>query len=195
MMINDKSTKELFTGFETDNLMLRQICMDDKEDLYKQYSDPQICKFMMDFEPFTSVETAEEVINWYLCPEPGDHNNWVILRKTDGAFLGTCGYHNWDKNNNICDIGFDLMWEYWGRGYMTEALTALIDVGFESMGLNRIQGLVFLGNEKAIRLMLRLGFKKEGIIRDRYLFRGSYYDHYCLSLLKREWKSETNTSL
>ena len=71
---------------------------------------------------------------------------------------------------------------------MTEALKGALKVGFENMGLNKIQGFVHLQNEKSINLLLRSGFKQEGISRDKYLFRGNYYDHYCFTLLKRDWQ-------
>lgn len=187
--MSENIVKQVFLDLETENLYLRQISMDDKEEIYKQFSDCEVCQFLMDFEPLTSMEEAEEVINWFMRPEPRNNHRWVIIRKADGAFLGTCGYHKWDKNNNICEIGYDLSSDYWGRGYMTEALKAAIKVGFENMGLNRIQGFVHVQNEKSVNLLLKLGFKQEGIIRDKHFFRGNYYDHYCFSLLKREWQS------
>jgi len=79
-----------------------------------QFSDCEVCRFLVDAEPFKSMDEAEERINWYMHPEPRDHHRWVIIRKADGAFIGTCGYHNWDKNNNICEIGYDLSSAYWG---------------------------------------------------------------------------------
>jgi ribosomal-protein-alanine N-acetyltransferase len=70
---------------------------------------------------------------------------------------------------------------------MTEALQEVIKFGFEKMGLNRIQGFVHTQNEKSVNVLLRLGFKQEGTVREKHYFRGNYYDHFCLSLLKSEW--------
>jgi len=84
-------------------------------------------------------------------------------------------------------LGYDLCPPYWGKGYMTEALTKLITTGFADMGLNRIQAFIDVRNTRSVNLASRLGFKNEGIARDKHLFCGKYYDHYCFSLLKREW--------
>lgn len=70
---------------------------------------------------------------------------------------------------------------------MTESLHRAVKVGFENMGLNRIQAFVYVQNTRSVDLLLRLGFTQEGIIKDKHLFRGRYYDHFCFSLLKREW--------
>jgi RimJ/RimL family protein N-acetyltransferase/GrpB-like predicted nucleotidyltransferase (UPF0157 family) len=180
---------------ETENLFLKQISMEYQADIFRQFSDNDVNKYLVDAEPFVSMEEAEELINWYTSPQPRSHHRWVIFRQTDGAFLGTCGYHNWDKNNNICEIGYDLYKDYWGKGYMTEALQEVIKFGFEKMGLNRIQGFIHTQNEKSLNVLFRLGFKQEGIIRDKHYFRGNYYDHFCLSLLKREWQESDEKDL
>lgn len=73
---------------------------------------------------------------------------------------------------------------------MTEALRAMLSYGFEQMRLNRVEALVYVENEASIRLLERLGFLREGILR-QYFRRGEeYYDHWLLSLLKADWKAE-----
>lgn len=70
---------------------------------------------------------------------------------------------------------------------MKEALISAIKSGFDNMKLNRINAYVALGNVNSIKLLEKLGFKKEGIYREKHLFRGKYYDHYSFSLLKSDW--------
>ncbi|GAF15036.1 spermidine N1-acetyltransferase [Bacillus sp. JCM 19046] len=70
---------------------------------------------------------------------------------------------------------------------MKEALVRAIDNGFSNMNLNRINAFVALENHSSFKLLEQLGFKKEGIMREKHLYRGVYYDHYSYSLLKREW--------
>jgi ribosomal-protein-alanine N-acetyltransferase len=71
---------------------------------------------------------------------------------------------------------------------MTEALTEALTSGFENMSLNRVEAVIALENVASIRLVEKLGFQREGVLRDRHLFRGTYYDHYLYSLLAREWE-------
>jgi len=102
--------------------------------------------------------------------------------------MGTCGFHCWDKVNNIAEVGYDLEKKFWEKGYMKEGLKKIIKFGFSEMSLNRIQAYISLDNEASYKLLESLGFKREGIIRDKHLYRVKYYDHYCYSLLRREWE-------
>ncbi|GEN88193.1 GNAT family N-acetyltransferase [Oceanobacillus sojae] len=111
----------------------------------------------------------------------------MVTKDNKHQRIGTCGYDCWDRTNNIAEIGYDLGYEYWGQGYMKETLISAIESGFNNMALNRITAYVALGNINSTRLLERLGFKNEGIYRDKHLFRGKYYDHYSFSLLKSDW--------
>jgi [ribosomal protein S5]-alanine N-acetyltransferase len=71
---------------------------------------------------------------------------------------------------------------------MKEDLKAAINNGFSRMELNRIHAYVAIENTDSGKLPESFGFVNEGIYRDKHLFRGRYYDHYCFSLLKREWE-------
>ena len=178
----------LFRPLETNRLILKPIELADRKFIFEHFSNPDVCRFMVDEVPFTRIEEAEEIIRFYTVPEPRIQHRWVILRKSDNRPIGTCGYHRWIIQHNSCEIGYDLNPAYWGQGYMTEALTGAITMGFRDMALNRIQADIDVRNTRSMNLAARLGFKNEGIIRDKYLFRGYYYDHYSFSLLKREWK-------
>lgn len=112
------------------------------------------------------------------------------MRKSDKESMGTCGYDSWDRENNIAEIGYDLWKEFWGQGYMREALIAAIYSGFNNMDLNRINAFVALDNLRSARLLESLGFKREGIYREKHFYRGEYFDHYTYSLLRREWNTK-----
>ena len=71
---------------------------------------------------------------------------------------------------------------------MTEALKAVIASGFEKVGLNRIDALVYVENKPSIRLLQRLGFTREGLLRDYFYLDGKFYDHIIFSILRREWE-------
>lgn len=178
----------MFPNLQTSRLIIRNIEANDKEFIYKLFSNEKVCEFLYDEEIFTNVNDAVAFINWNSNPEEKGYNRWVLVKKENGKQIGTCGYDNWDRFNNIAEIGYDLCQEYWGQGYMKEALESAIESGFKNMGLNRINAYVALENINSIRLLEKLGFKNEGVYRDKHLFRGKYYDHYSFSLLKREWE-------
>ena len=115
---------------------------------------------------------------------------WGIARKGDSKLIGTCGYTDWDKTAHKGEIGYDLDPAYWGQGIMTEALRAILEYGFKKMGLNRIQAVIDSENTRSQKLVLRLGFKKEGVLRHNSTFRGQFRDDVCFSLLEEEWNKD-----
>ncbi|MCP3738038.1 GNAT family N-acetyltransferase [Rossellomorea sp. BNER] len=182
------SEKRFFPELETRRLKLKNVNSEDIDFIFKLFSNEKVCEFLYDEEIFTKKEEAIEFIEWNSEPEKRGYNRWVLVKKDSNEQIGTCGYDLWDRANNIAEIGYDLLYEYWGQGYMKEALISAIESGFSNMRLNRINAYVALNNKNSIKLLENLGFKNEGIYRDKHLFRGNYYDHYSFSLLKRDWK-------
>ena len=180
-----------FVDLETERLYLRRFTLDDTPFVQEHFSDPRVCEYLVDADPIGVYTEAVALIEWYLNPERDTANRWMLVLKDSSTAIGTCGYHNWSRRNRSVEIGYDLSPGFWHQGYMNEALTRAIKYGFESMGLNRIQAFVHVRNEPSLRALSRLGFDKEGIIREKYLCRGQYHDHFCLSLLRREWHQQS----
>jgi ribosomal-protein-alanine N-acetyltransferase len=177
--------RSFFKDLNTEWLLLRNISLDDADFIVREFSDPLVSKYLVDAEPFQSVDEARDMINWYN-NESLDHNRWVIINKATGLRLGTCGFHIWDSRNNRVEVGYDLLPENWGKGYMSEALRKAIGFAFDYMNIHRISAHVYKGNARSIKLLRKLGFKKEGLLREEYFFHGKYYDHFLYSLLKSE---------
>jgi ribosomal-protein-alanine N-acetyltransferase len=175
-----------FPDLSTDRLLLRGVRESDSTFLLRHLSDVDVCRYLYDAEPYTTIDEAEELIRLFIDPEGKTLNRWIIVEKASNEPTGTCGFSLWDKENNRAEIGYDLSPAYWSRGYMTEALTAAIASGFENMALNRMEAIIALENVASFRLVEKLGFQREGVLRDRHLFRGTYYDHYLYSLLARD---------
>lgn len=175
---------------ETKRLLLKGWDTSDIPFLFKHFSDEFVCKYLYDAEPFTAVEEAEQMVEFFSNENNKGSNRWVIIDKSNNQRIGTCGYMFWDTDNHSIEIGYDLQQSYSQKGIMTEALTAVIDLAFYEKGINRIQAITSVSNVASCKLLEKLGFQKEGIVRDKHYFRGNYYDHYCYSLLKREWKQQ-----
>lgn len=118
---------------------------------------------------------------------------WVITRKVDGRPIGSLGFYKWNPSvPHQAEMGYDLDREHWGQGLMTEAMTAVIDFGFERMRLSRIEVLIMPRNRRSMRLVRRLGFQREGVIRQRGFDEfGHPCDDVLFSLLKSEWNRRT----
>ncbi|MEW6131301.1 MAG: GNAT family protein [Acidobacteriota bacterium] len=114
---------------------------------------------------------------------------WGVALTSTHQVIGTCTLFHLDSKNRRAEIGYALAREQWGKGIMQEALTALVDFAFNSLDLHRIEADVDPRNHKSLRLLERLGFIKEGLLRERWLVGGEVQDSMMLGLLRREWKS------
>lgn len=184
----------IFPPLETERLILRALTQNDLDFLFRHFSDPQIYRYLLDEDPVTTEAEAQEILDFYL-PQHNlpqldkPYNRWLITRKQDRQPIGTCGFHKWQQRHHLAEIGYDLEVASWRQGYMREALRAVLQHGFEAMGLNRIEAQVYPENIASLRLLERLGFQKEGLRRQSLYQAGKYYDHWLLSLLKADWGS------
>lgn len=178
-----------FPTLETERLILRQMTLEDADFVFQHFGDPAVSRYLMDEPPVTEYARAQEIIQFYLEPEEKTHNRWVMVRKADHQYIGTCGFHKWDRQHFRAEIGYDLSPSCWGQGYMMEALRTVISNGFAQMRLNRIEALVYVENGRSIQLLRRLGFKQEGVLREYLYSDGRFYDHYLFALLQKEWES------
>ncbi len=177
--------RSFFRDLTTDRLFLRNISPGDADFILKEFSDPAVTRYLFDADPFHSIGEAAGMINWY---NDGvlDHNRWVIIGKETGARLGTCGFHIWDRRNNRVEIGYDLLPEYWGKGYMSEALPVALNFAFNDMEIHRVYATTYVANLRSQKVLERLGFAREGLLKDFFYFQGKYYDQFLYSLIKQD---------
>ena len=114
---------------------------------------------------------------------------WGIAQKQDNSIIGHCGFFDIDRSNCCAEISYCLKRESWGQGFMTEALDAMLKFGFEDYGLNRIVAKVIKGNARSIRVLQKLGFVPEDILRESLYKNGQYHDLIVFSILKSEYHS------
>lgn len=187
-MVNIEESGE-FPQLETDRLILREMTLDDLEFYFQHFNNDKIVEGCC-FPGPKSLEAAKEELERY-CIKLFKENRgvrWGIIRKRRKKLIGTCGYYDWNKTVRRAEIGYDLDPAYWGQGIMTEALRSVLEYGFEKMRLNRIQVIIDSKNTRSVKLVFMLGFKKEGVLRQRSYFNGQFLDDVCFSLLKEEWR-------
>ena len=117
----------MFIDIETKRLILKCIDQSDRDFIFEEYQNDFITKYQYDEESMTSISQADELIDFYTMVEPRKQNRWVLIDKTTNTKLGTCGYHLWNPDNKEVEIGFELMEQYNGKGYMLEAIEAIIE--------------------------------------------------------------------
>ncbi|WP_442593673.1 GNAT family N-acetyltransferase [Neobacillus sp. D3-1R] len=174
---------------ETKRFLLRQMTLDDAQAVFENLSDPDVTKDM-GVSPFQSVEDAISLINFMNnLFEQNIALRWGVIRKEDQQLVGTCGFNAWDTNRGSrVEIAYDLGKAYWRKGYMSEILESLIQFSFEQVGFHRVEALTNLDATPSMNLLMKLGFKEDGILRGYAAHEGHYVDQRCFSLLKHEWK-------
>ncbi|QPC82308.1 GNAT family N-acetyltransferase [Phototrophicus methaneseepsis] len=173
-----------FPILETDRLRLRQMKPSDVTALLRHFGNPEVVKFI-DMKPIKTLEQADEWLQWmggFFAAKDG--LRWGIVLKENDQFIGSAGLHNWNQESHYAEIGLDITPPYWGQGYATETLTRLVQFGWESMNLNRIEADVVKGNHASMHVLQKIGFKQEGVLRQRLRKGGKYYDLHLFGLLR-----------
>ncbi|AOZ90999.1 GNAT family N-acetyltransferase [Paenibacillus crassostreae] len=176
-----------FPRLKTERFTLRKAEEKDQHDIFELYSNESVIKYMP-FTPFISVEDAINEMSWYqkIFKEQSGLR-WMIEDSESKKVIGTCGFLNYEKMHNRIEIGYDLTPHFWGKGIMTEVVKCIMDFGFLTMKVNKIEAKVEPENEASIRLMYKLGFHKEGVLRQHEFEKGKYVDLAIFSKLKSEY--------
>lgn len=184
-----------FPQIQTHRLVLRQINTVDRAAIFRIYSDPEVIRYNA-IEQLDHISDAENLIeNFQEQYRLRSAIWWGVTLKEKGTVIGTCGFYNWSRQGlyaHSANIGYGMARVYWRHGYTTEALQALIAFGFETMHLNRIQADVMTDNLPSNRLLEKLGFCTEGVMRERGFWKGAFHDLQHFALLRREWQSALN---
>lgn len=125
----------------------------------------------------TDIKQADAIIQTYTHPEYKGLYRWILVRKIDKRKMGTCGFHCFNKEEGTIEIGYDLQEEFWGNGYMQEALKEIIGYGMEKMMLKQIHAHIYFGNEKSIAVSEKLGFIKSQEVYNYTLGNKDYLHH------------------
>lgn len=183
------SAFKTFPQLETKNLILRKIRPADADAVFDILSDDEVTR-LYDDDPFTDVSQASELIEfWTNGFERRQCIRWGIVLQDSQSMIGTCGYYGFHTWHMRASLGYELARSFWRQGIMTEALSAVLEWGFQEAGLNRIQADVMPDNHASVKLLEKLGFKNEGLLREyeRWSSKG-YVDLFMFSLLKREYQ-------
>src|SRR5437899_3970563 len=172
-----EALQALFPRLATSRLTLREIAASDAPSLLAIHGDREAMRWF-GTDSITSLDQAEEMVKifagWRKAPVSGIR--WGIERSRDRRFVGTCGLFRWNKRWKSCTVGYELAQEAWGQGLMTEALSAALTWGFEGMELNRIEAQVHPHNVSSLKLLVRLGFVEEGLLRQAGFWDGEHRD-------------------
>lgn len=175
-----------FEIIETERLFLRKLTNEDYENILLNLSDDEIIKYL-NVKP-ENIEKEKQKAKAGFATYNKKKCVFQLIEKKTEQILGFCGYHIWFIDHDHAEIGYSLdKNEHKNKGFMTEALEAIIEYGFREMKLNRIEALLAEYNVPSLKLVNKFGFKQEGVLRKHYLVNGKYEDSLIFSLLQDEY--------
>jgi RimJ/RimL family protein N-acetyltransferase len=174
--------------FATERLIIRRIQAADADACHEWMSDPQVARYEY-WAPYTLEKTRAEMAELARVT-PGTIGVWNLhgacLKETE-EIIGCVLIRMNDEVNRQAEIGFHFHPAHWGRGYAREAAAGLIAYGFETMRAHRIHGVADARNAASIRVMERLGMRREACLRENCFVKGEWCDEVVYALLASEW--------
>ncbi len=164
--LNNSNFRKVFRDLptlETDRLVLKKITVNNAEDMYTYASLDSVTRYLL-WSPHLNIEDTRGYIEYInLQYKKGNYADWGITLKDEDTFIGTVGFADFDFENNTGEVGYVLNPSYQGKGYMTEAVNAVLSVAFDRIGLDKVILRIMEENRASIRLAIRIGFALERI--------------------------------
>jgi RimJ/RimL family protein N-acetyltransferase len=177
-------TPELHTA----RLRLRPFTDADAAPLYTLHSNAHVLRYW-DSPPWTEPARAQRFIaTCRKIEEKGTGARVAVDRVRDGAFIGWCGLTSWNPDFRSASLGYVFDAAAWGHGYATETAHAVLRWAFDTLDLNRVQAETDTRNVASARVLEKLGFVREGTLRENCVVNGDVSDSWVFGLLRREWR-------
>lgn len=178
----------------TERLLMRQITESDGEGLFGIFADDQVTEHYA-WDTFTCIGQGHALAARTAAQfRQREAIRWGLLLPASPHIIGTCGYTRWNQENHFAVLGYDLARPYWRRGLMSEAVAAVLRLGFEQTALNRVEATVMAGNAASAAVLSRAGFHREGVLRGRALKRGEFRDVRIFGITRADWAEAAQTA-
>ncbi|WP_316737976.1 GNAT family N-acetyltransferase [Pedobacter aquatilis] len=156
---------DVFPELITNRLRLRQFEDSDLKNVYKGLSNPFVIKYYG--VNYQTLNETQEQLKWFKTIQvEGTGIWWAISNIENGDFMGAVGFNNFNYLHKKVEIGFWLLPEYWKKGIINEAVTAICAYAFNSLNINRIEAFVESENADSKKALLKLAFEFEGTMRN-----------------------------
>ncbi len=176
--------------FETERLLIRPLVESDADSIFSIYSDSETMRYW-NTEPWDDFSKSKEFIQKDIDAHlSGSYLRLGIETKKEGELIGNCSLFSFHEQCKRAEIGYILGRNFWGLGFMGEALSALIDYAFNILLLHRIEADIDPRNIASAKILNCLGFNKEGHLKERWIVNGEIMDSDLFGLLRHEWEKE-----
>jgi len=176
------------TTLTTDRLELKKIEKKDYEQIFKLFSNKKLLKYTDNYPHKTIEDTHKLIQKWNKELIEQKSIRWSIWNKKDNIIIGIISIYDINTKHKFASIGSFLDDDYQRRGLMPEARMATVDYAFNILKINRLEAQVFVGNKPSIKMLEKLGFKKEGKLRQNFMIDNKLEDSFVYSILKNDFK-------
>ena len=174
---------------ETPRLILRPFREADIPDIVALLQEPDIHRTTLHIPyPYAEQHARAWLAQQQKSREEGTGYTFAVLRKEDQQLLGAIDIRP-HMAHRKAEVGYWIGKPYWGRGYATEALKAILRFGFETLNLNRIYATHFAENPASGRVMQKAGMTYEGVMRQAIYKDGRFHDQLMYAILREEWNA------
>ena len=172
---------------ETERLILRPFCYEDIYEYLSFFDDPEVQKYLGGILIPKDYEDAKRWINNMngRCLKSKLVITWCIEFKENNKVIGRCDLGGFVRKS-MADIAYYLSKEYWNMGLMGEAVKAVVDFGFTNLMLHRIQATVLPENIYSLKILKKVGFTEEGLLR-MYDYGKEFKDTIMLSIITSDY--------
>jgi RimJ/RimL family protein N-acetyltransferase len=172
----------------TRRLLLRPLRADDAPGMYAIYSDPQTMRYWS-AQVIENLEAAASLVSDDLRLQlDGSAAFWAVVLPQTGRVIGKFSLFHINPDNRRAEIGYVLNRQFWGRGYGTELLRAMIELAFDTYQLHRLEADIDPDNAASLALLKKFGFREEGLFRERWLLGDEWRDSIMMALLAPAWR-------
>ncbi|MBI4119423.1 MAG: GNAT family N-acetyltransferase [Parcubacteria group bacterium] len=166
-------------------LILKPLTLKDVDNVMSWVNDPDVIKNFQHFtEKFTRKEETEFVKK--ILKSKKDYV-FSVFREDDGAYVGQCAINQISWENKLGRMSLIVKKEHWGSGYAQKILPLLLRFAFRKLKLHKVWGMAYATNRRALHIYSKLGFKKEGLLREEYFWHGKYHDMVRIGILADEF--------
>lgn len=180
-----------FSNLETDRLILRKFKESDAQVFFEYRTNSQVALYQGEGWVNYSLEQAEEFVKEQMGFEPGIPDTWfqiAIELKNAGTLIGDLAIHTLPQDINQVEIGFTISPIYQKKGFGIEAVRCILWYIFNVLHKHRVIAITDVRNEPSIKLLEKVGMRKEGHFIKNAWNKGEYTDEYLFALLKQEWQ-------
>ena len=181
-------SETLFTQIESTRLRLRSFCDLDLPSFVAYRNDPDVARY----QSWTSINEREarHFIDEMKIAQPGNPGEWfqfAIEHKASHELIGDCAMQVKPEDGRQAEIGYTLARAYHHQGYGYEAVSTLLDYAFRTLNLHRVFAQADCSNATSVRLLERLGLRREAHFIQNFWFKGRWTDEYLYAILQEEW--------